>query len=688
MPCTTTWVHDTAVQLVRKFKEERESSKEEAAAVAQALAKVKARNQEVGAELASGLARKSAAEQEVSNAEHRLQSTRESILRLEQQEAVAAVSLAHKDSQISLLQQCQNFVEHQVQLLQNQQDETKKCQQEVLSARQEASSAQEAAFKVKLEADNLHQALNAVKAARDKHAEEVEQLRRMLDDVKTLCGKRAAEAEHLRYRLSEIEATRAKLAHQVSQREIKPHATCREHDNAVRGERGVKQSRVELDNEANTFQSSDKNEIMAATSTVKEAKPASTVNGPTVRQADASQALDKKETTAPMSTVKETKPAGTVQGPTALNQADASQALDRKETTAATSIVRETTPAGIVDGPIASKEAVSAEAASEVVTSGEPTEGKHADQFKEQRDHRADEPGQLQSPNDLEALQLRATRPSGQTNLGNGIGQLQSTTCFSGKPQQDTAGLRECSNAQEQWRPGGEKQRNLDQAQAGKVSAPSCSVTVASSTLATGSKSAAPDASRPDQVSSARRKSTGGMPAQKGFSSISPDHELSKTAVVPHPDLPQTPRPWRSATAYPPAKYQRTSGPAELLANSCQECGLKKQIFLDASDNMHYCSDCWVAFYGRLPTSTAGTPHRLKHPVAADHAGLSIDWRCKQGTPDGIKRPVAAHKAKLPPNLRCKQGGEFKCPQCPNTFTAAKNLRRHLESGSCRGPLE
>lgn len=640
MPCATTWVHDTAVQLVRKLKEEREFSKEEAAAVAQALAKVKARNQEVGTELASGLARKAAAEQEVSNAEQCLQSTRESILRLEQQEAVAAVSLAHKDSQISLVQQCQNFVEHQAQLLQNQQDETKKHQQEALRARQDASSAQETAFKVKLEADNLHQTLDAVKASRDKHAEEVEKLRRMLDDVKTLCGKHAAEAQHFRCKLSEIEATRAKLVHQVSHHEMTTHAGSGEHQK-VYGDRGVEENRAELHSDADTSQALDKNEIMAstskvkesvnvasvlrqvdaprasgknevtaATSTVREIKLASTVNVSTVLgQADASQASDKKETTVPMSTAKDIKPAGTVRDPIVLKK----QALDRKGTTAATSTVKETKSAGTVDVPIVLKGNESAEATRQVLTLRPPTDGNHTDQFEEQRNHQADEPGQLHPPDGLEA----------------------------GKPQQDAAGPSECS----------------------KVVA--CSITVPPSTPT------APNASQPGQVSS-----------------TSPNHELPKTAAVTHSDLPQGPRPWRSATACPPAKYQRISGPAALSANSCQECGLKKQVFLDASDNMHYCSGCWVAFYGRLPMSTAGTTHGMKRPMAADHTGLRTDWRCKQGTPNCIKQLVAADQAKVSSNLRCKQGGRFKCPKCPNTFTVAKNLRRHLDSGSCRGRLE
>eukprot|EP00930_Biecheleria_cincta_P057878 TRINITY_DN4374_c0_g1_i1.p1 TRINITY_DN4374_c0_g1~~TRINITY_DN4374_c0_g1_i1.p1 ORF type:complete len:609 (+),score=127.91 TRINITY_DN4374_c0_g1_i1:67-1827(+) len=583
MPCATTWVQDTAVQLVRKLKEERESSKEEAAAVAQALAKVKARNQEVGAELAASLAKKAAAEQEVSNAEHRLQSTRESMLRLEQQEAVAAVSLAHKDSQISLLQQCQNFVEHQAQLVQNQKDETTKYQQEVLKARQDVSSARLAASKVKLEAENLHQALDAAKVSRDKHAEEVEQLRRTLDDVKTLCGKHAADAKHLRSRLSEVEATRDKFIKQVSEHENKHLEACRKHSSTVRNECDAEQRRVEGDSETNVSQTAHKKETMAATSTVKETKPVDTVEGPM---------------------------------------------------------------------------AVNADAGREAVAFGAPTDVNNACQPAEQRDPRADESGHLRSPNGLETggphqetgeASHTKTPRSWQTtprSQAAGVFDRQET----GKQHRETDGLRVCANVQEERRPDRDQHCKQSQIPAGPIqaSATACPVTAASSTSVVGSKSAAPDAERPEHS------------AQQGVGSAPAERDWSKVTVVPRLDVSQTPRPWRPTALCPPTKYQRISGPAEFLANSCQECGLKKHTFLDANDNMHYCQDCWVAFYGGLPKSSAGAPHGTKHPAAADHAG------------------ARGHQ-------RCKPGGRFKCPKCPTTFTLAKDVRRHLDNGRCKG---
>jgi len=51
----------------------------------------------------------------------------------------------------------------------------------------------------------------------------------------------------------------------------------------------------------------------------------------------------------------------------------------------------------------------------------------------------------------------------------------------------------------------------------------------------------------------------------------------------------------------------------ELLNGSCGECGQQTRTYLDINDDMHYCHECWVAFYGRPPTAAASSPSMTSH---------------------------------------------------------------------------
>eukprot|EP00931_Biecheleriopsis_adriatica_P058460 TRINITY_DN3480_c0_g1_i3.p1 TRINITY_DN3480_c0_g1~~TRINITY_DN3480_c0_g1_i3.p1 ORF type:complete len:503 (-),score=99.30 TRINITY_DN3480_c0_g1_i3:146-1594(-) len=195
MACAIAWISDTE-RLAKKLHEEHESSQVEAAATAEALAKVRARHKEVGSELMAALGKRKAMEQEISDAEHRLQSTKESMLRLEQQEAAITLAAVHNRSQKSLLLQCRGFLEQQAQLLQKQQEETRACQQEMSTAKQEASAAQQEMLaakkaasaaqqevsKMKVELDHLRHTLNVAKVAHDRQVDELHHRLKEADD--------------------------------------------------------------------------------------------------------------------------------------------------------------------------------------------------------------------------------------------------------------------------------------------------------------------------------------------------------------------------------------------------------------------------------------------------------------------------------------------------------------------------
>jgi len=47
----------------------------------------------------------------------------------------------------------------------------------------------------------------------------------------------------------------------------------------------------------------------------------------------------------------------------------------------------------------------------------------------------------------------------------------------------------------------------------------------------------------------------------------------------------------------------------------CQECGQRRPTFLDVSDDMRYCKECWVAFYGQLPGVRPDRPTAFTVPA-------------------------------------------------------------------------
>lgn len=104
-----------------------------------------------------------------------------------------------------------------------------------------------------------------------------------------------------------------------------------------------------------------------------------------------------------------------------------------------------------------------------------------------------------------------------------------------------------------------------------------------------------------------------------------------------------------------PAKMQRLATHADVSHSHCNECGRRSRTFTDASDGMLYCQECWMHFYGQLPEA-----------ARAVHVSKDV--------------PVAGA-----PNPRCKPGGKFKCRYCPNTFTRASEVRRHVDNGRCKG---
>jgi len=117
------------------------------------------------------------------------------------------------------------------------------------------------------------------------------------------------------------------------------------------------------------------------------------------------------------------------------------------------------------------------------------------------------------------------------------------------------------------------------------------------------------------------------------------------------------PVPWRAATSGPPAKCQRLLFPGK---SCCEECGKRSRTFRDASDDMHYCQECWVAFYGRLPGCAI--------------SAVSVVQKAALGNPGN----------RISMDRRCKREGRITCQYCMGTFARSDHLKRHIEKGSCK----
>eukprot|EP00930_Biecheleria_cincta_P043822 TRINITY_DN3007_c0_g1_i1.p1 TRINITY_DN3007_c0_g1~~TRINITY_DN3007_c0_g1_i1.p1 ORF type:complete len:587 (-),score=118.93 TRINITY_DN3007_c0_g1_i1:126-1886(-) len=582
------WVQDIA-QLARKLQEERESSKVEAAAAARALTNAKVRNQEVGTELSASLAKKAAANQQVLDDEHRLQATRESMLRLEQQEAVAAVTMAHKDSQMSLLSQCQHFLEQQARVLQmqqekqhadllvKQQEETRECKQEALRAKQEASFAQQVISKLKLDVDELRRTLDTVQESRDKHVNEVDSLRRSLEEVRAARDQWAKEVDILRQSL--LEAQRSNPTNLKLLRGdgcltsallvgggglLSTAATA-----SVAGE-AIHPSCIGVRKQSNLFlhTSTEKDHGRGGHDEAKKAGEHTTTS-------------DRDATCSGQSTVK--NDAGLER-----NQLDHYACGPAQ--------------AGMPEMP--------------KVAANQPADAEGIEKKETAEQRRSENTGAPEATRSATAEQRRSenTEAPSATHSGAAAGSTPQSTASSKKAE-----ILKCATAADQL-------------------AQFC-------------------------VQHVQKY----LPAQ----------ELAKhDASCPVPPKAPPIQPWRSASSCPRPKRPRLllpgpSGRGDQLEQRgaasdprcCQECGEQKSnTILDASDNLRYCQECWLAFYGQPPGSDAAGPATRS-----------------------AKPPHSACRFGLKRFLGCKPGGQWGCRKCPNTFTTAKNLRRHVQEGRCRG---
>eukprot|EP00930_Biecheleria_cincta_P023797 TRINITY_DN17122_c0_g1_i2.p1 TRINITY_DN17122_c0_g1~~TRINITY_DN17122_c0_g1_i2.p1 ORF type:complete len:561 (-),score=94.44 TRINITY_DN17122_c0_g1_i2:584-2266(-) len=550
-----TWINDTAMHFAKRLQEERESSKEEAAAIAQSLAKMAARDQEIGAELSACLAKKAAAEKDISDAEQRLQSTRESRVRLEQQQAVAAIAIVHKESQVSLVLQCQHFLDQQTVLLQKQQEENTECQRETLKAKQDVAEAQHVATRAKLENDQLRCSLEEVQAARDREAEKVARLSRGLDEAMAIRNKQADELNILRRSLDE-----AKTAH----------------DNAVRELR-------------HSLEESHRKEAARAVYLRRDPQPCTDVD------AQYTLAQNSRHLAVPIAT-------------------------DATHCHVVPPCVQDNREGKAAKARHPSVQLSNISGAAE--TSGRPK--------KRVREH--DQP--------VDAEIFSGTRSS----EGGATSSIKSsvTASIAELPSSTTEGMNRAPTRPAEAQ--GDALETVDKLDGEMQTSKTTIAAAVCSASATAKAPTGPEDTKGREVETNHSQRQTKSVTDTGIMCKS-DYNVFADASAPakrHFNSPQAPpTPWKSTPVHPLVKPQRSRVGTERLQNTCRDCGQQKVTFVDASDDMAYCQQCWVAFYGELPRS----------PV------------------DAV--PLAA----LP--VKCKSDNRFQCHKCSSTFTRASSVRFH-----------
>eukprot|EP00930_Biecheleria_cincta_P055669 TRINITY_DN41969_c0_g1_i1.p1 TRINITY_DN41969_c0_g1~~TRINITY_DN41969_c0_g1_i1.p1 ORF type:complete len:601 (-),score=125.49 TRINITY_DN41969_c0_g1_i1:156-1925(-) len=497
MVAASTWLWDTTDALARRLREEQAASREEAAAVVCELEKVKARNREVGTQLAAHLADKEAAERRINDAEHLLQTTRESMLRLEQQEAVATVSVMHKDSQLSLLSQCVTLLEQQAQQLQKHQEDRDHCHQDALKAKELAFAAQDAASKMKVENGHLRRNLDELKAERDRTVEEVSQLRCKISE---LIAVRSTRSEHalIRRDLCEVEAVQDKCAKEVRQ------VRCNDSD------------------------------------------------------------VDTKRSKRPM----EFRHARNL---------DCEAAGTRDQATRTSSA-------------IVKIEGLQDDLTHDVATGGGST---LPDESSKDADHNqlckisTHQPPVLLHQGETQPIVLSkpATEAVKQDVTGNKrpetmLFQIAEKQSFEGV---ELAGTAFAATARRETRV-----------------APASTAAACEQALRRTPGEAGAECLDAFTLQGLQK----GLPAQALSSTVASNSVANAHSAKAHVMSVQLapPAPWKSTSEVPPTKSQQHAAERQ---NQCQECGHRKRTFLDANDNMHYCQECWVDFYGQLPGSSA-----------------------------------------------------------------------------------
>lgn len=510
MVAATTWLRETTDALARRLREEQAVSREEAAAVVSELEKVKARNREVGTQLAGYIAEKEAAERRINDAEHLLQTTRESVLRLEQQEAVATVSVVHKDAQLSLLARCVTLLEQQARLLQKHQEDRDQYQQDVLRAKEHESAAQDVASKLKTENQHLLCSLDEMKRARVQIVEEINLLRRKLSDV-TAAQSRELEHDHSHWDVREVQA--------------------------VQGTRTKETHRSRCN----------------------------------ISDADSKQSKRPMELTNPAS-------------------------VDCKAAETGTRDQGACASAAIV------KEGLQDDSAKQVATGSSTTLADESSKdvgHNQQDNNRSQPPPAPVQQGDRESLVM--SKPGAEAGK-HAVSNNKPETML-------------CEVA--------EKQNFQGVELAGKpfeAAALSDTKVVAANTAASFEQAAR---RKPEETGaeckdpSMLRGMNKGLPAQAPAANAS-SSKISRVQVAQTNLISgqlSLPAPWKSTAEAPSTKSQQH--PAE-LQNHCQECGHRKRTFRDANDNMHYCQECWIHYYGQPPGSSAvvaRTARRLLTPV-------------------------------------------------------------------------
>lgn len=469
------------------------------------LEKVKMRNREVGTQLAGYLAEKEAAERRINDAEHLLQTTRESVLRLEQQEAVATVSVVHKDSQLSLLAQCVTLLEQQARMLQTHQEDRDHYQQDALRAKEHESAAQDAASKLKTENQHLLRSLDEMKEARDQIAAEVNHLRGKISDLMA-ARSRGSEHDHFRWDVGEVGAvqgTRIKETH-------------KNRGNLCDGDTKQSKRPVELKHAASLD--------CKAVGTHDQGKCAFAV---IVKEEGLQGDLTKHVTTGSSTTLAD----------------ESSKDVDRN-----------------------------------------------------QQDKKSNElPPALLQQGDRETVIMR--KPGAEAGKQGGSNSKPETMLFEVTEKQSIQGVELAGKSFE-------------------AAALSETIVAMASTAAACEQAARrkPDETGAECLDPSMLQALTAQATAASASNSNVFRVHSAQTPLISGQLAQ-PAPWKSASEALTTKHQQH--PAE-LQNHCQECGHRKRTFRDANDNMHYCQECWIHYYGQPPGSSAAIAHSarcLRTPV-------------------------------------------------------------------------
>eukprot|EP00930_Biecheleria_cincta_P056624 TRINITY_DN42702_c0_g1_i1.p1 TRINITY_DN42702_c0_g1~~TRINITY_DN42702_c0_g1_i1.p1 ORF type:complete len:735 (-),score=145.17 TRINITY_DN42702_c0_g1_i1:145-2349(-) len=214
---------DATALVARRLQGERDSYKSEGEAVAEDLAKTRSRMQTLCSELTTCEASKRMAEADIARLQVNIQATKESISRLEQQEAMTAAGMAHKDVQLSQLSQYERLLEQQAQQLERRLVHVNECQQDMLKAKQDAKKAEQDAARAEQECsrlniqiDNLRCSLDEMSSMRDK---ELCALRSELDTMKNDACTAIAERSTLCRQLDAAQSRVGELEGDVSKSE-------------------------------------------------------------------------------------------------------------------------------------------------------------------------------------------------------------------------------------------------------------------------------------------------------------------------------------------------------------------------------------------------------------------------------------------------------------------------------------